>query len=73
MASDLAAVTETRPLFGGDLLLVSQVMQSLAHRLRQETRSMADTAHRESLVTELMQSVQRTASSLLEDLQVRKR
>ena len=50
-----------------------QVMQSLAHRLRQETRSMADTAHRESLVTELMQSVQRTASSLLEDLQVRNR
>ena len=69
VASDLAAVTETRPLYGGDLLLVSQVMQSLAHRLRQETRAMADTEHRENLVTELMQSVQRTASSLLEDFQ----
>ena len=69
VASELAAVTESRPLYGGDLVRVSQLLAALASRLRQEVRRLAEPEARESLVTSLLQSVQRTASSLLEDRQ----
>ena len=69
VASELAAVTESRPLYGGDLVRVAQLLAALASRLRQEVGRLAEPEARESLVTALLQSVQRTASSLLEDRQ----
>jgi len=69
VSTDLAAVTETRSLYGGDLLITTQLMQSLAHRLRQDLFSIASQEQKETLVTELMQNIQKTASNLLDDIQ----
>jgi len=69
VSTDLAAVTETRSLYGGDLLMTAQLMQSLAHRLRQDLFSMANQEQKETLVAELMQNIMKTASNLLEDMQ----
>ena len=69
VSTDLAAVSETRSLYGGDLLITAQLMQSLAHRLRQDLFSMANQEQKETLVAELMQNIMKTASNLLEDMQ----
>ena len=69
VAADLAAVTETRVLYGGDLQVTTQLLQSLAHRLRQDVAAVASVEQRETLVTELLQHVQKTASHLLSEVQ----
>merc|ERR1711935_955035 len=81
VASDLSTSTETKTLFGGDFNIVAKLMQALAHRLRQELYIMPSQSEKESLVAELLQSVLKTASNLLDssqqigwdDLNLRKR
>ena len=81
VASDLATSTETKTLFGGDFNIVAKLMQALAHRLRQELYVMPSQSDKENLVAELLQSVLKTASNLLDssqqigwdDLNLRKR
>ena len=51
-------------------MIISQLLQSLAHRLRQSLTKINDLELRENLVTQLMENVQRTASYLLDDFQV---
>ena len=51
-------------------MIISQLLQSLAHRLRQSLTKINDIVLRENLVTQLMENVQRTASYLLDDFQV---
>ena len=51
-------------------MIISQLLQSLAHRLRQSLTKINDIELRENLVTQLMENVQRTASYLLDDFQV---
>ena len=51
-------------------MIISQLLQSLAHRLRQGLTKINDIELRENLVTQLMENVQRTASYLLDDFQV---
>jgi len=69
VAADLAAVTETRGLYGGDLLVTTQLLQGLAHRLRQDLATVGNVEQRETLVTELLQHVQKTGSHLLAEVQ----
>ena len=69
VAADLAAVTETRGLYGGDLLVTTQLLQGLAHRLRQDLTTVGNVEQRETLVTELLQHVQKTGSHLLAEVQ----
>ena len=69
VAADLAAVTETRGLYGGDLLVTAQLLQGLAHRLRQDLATVGNVEQRETLVTELLQHVQKTGSHLLTEVQ----
>ena len=69
VAADLAAVTETRGLYGGDLLATTHLLQGLAHRLRQDLASVVSVEQRQTLVTELLQHVQKTGSHLLGEVQ----
>jgi hypothetical protein len=69
VAADLAAVTETRVLYGGDLLVTAQLLQGLAHRQRQDLAAVGSVEQREALVTELLQHVQKTGSHLLGEVQ----
>ena len=69
VASDLSASTETKTLYGGDLNVVAKILQALAHRLRQELYVMPSQSDKETLVAELLQSVLKTASNLLDSVQ----
>jgi len=69
VSTDLAAVTETRRLYGGDILIITRLMQSLAHRLTQDLLSISSLEQKDTLVTELMQNIQKTGSNLLDDYQ----
>lgn len=69
LAVELSAATETKSLYGGDFSIVAKIMQALAHRLRQELYVMQLQNEKETLVAELMQSVLKTASNLLDATQ----
>merc|ERR1712088_493941 len=69
LALDLSSATETKTLYGGDLDVVAKILQALAHRLRQELYVMASQSDKETLVAELLQSVLKTASNLLDSVQ----
>ena len=69
LALDLSSATETKTLYGGDLDVVAKILQALAHRLRQELYVMPSQSDKETLVAELLQSVLKTASNLLDSVQ----
>ena len=69
VASELALSTQTKTLYGGDFNIVAKLMQALAHRLRQELYVMPSQAEKEALVSELLESVLKTASNLLDSTQ----
>jgi len=69
VASELSGSTETKTLYGGDFNIVAKLMQALAHRLRQELYVMPSQSDKETLVAELLQSVLKTASNLLDSSQ----
>lgn len=70
ISSELAALTEERSLYGGDIPIVTSVIQGLAHRLRQELYVIPSDEEKEAKVSELLQNVLKTASNLLEDEQI---
>ena len=63
---ELAALTETKTLYGGDFAVAAKIMQALAHRLGQELYVMASQEDKETLVAEQMQSVMKATSNLLD-------
>ena len=69
IAAELAARSETKSLFGGDLPIVATIIQGLAHRLRQELYVIPSQDAKETKVTELLQNVLKTASNLLDESQ----
>ena len=66
IAMELAASSETKILYGGDFTVAAKIMQALAHRLSQELYVMASQEEKETLVAELMQSIMKTTSNLLD-------
>jgi len=66
IAMELAASSETKTLYGGDFTVAAKIMQALAHRLSQELYVMASQEDKETLVAELMQSIMKTTSNLLD-------
>ncbi len=70
ISSELAALTEAKSLYGGDLAVVTAIVRGLAHRLRQELYIIASQEEKEIKVAELMQNALKTASNLLDKAQV---
>ncbi|KAF7278827.1 latrophilin Cirl-like isoform X4 [Rhynchophorus ferrugineus] len=64
--SDLAAVTGSRMLYGGDMGLTTRIIQKITEKMAQDIRTVADTRQREEIVLEMLNHVAQTSSNLLD-------
>ncbi|XP_071523917.1 latrophilin Cirl-like isoform X6 [Panulirus ornatus] len=65
VAHDLAAVTGSRALYGGDVTATARLLNSLARRMADDVNNFPDGAQREALVTELVGAAVATGSHLV--------
>ena len=70
LATELATLTSDRTLYGGDLGLITQLLQSLAHKARQELFSSPSQEEKERVTTSLAASTLAVGSALLEERQM---
>ena len=66
IAVELSGATETRPLYGGDFLIMAKITQTLVYRTRQELYVMQSQDDKETMVAELFQAVMKATSNLLD-------
>ena len=67
VADQLQQSVETKTLYGGDLVMVTQILQTLTHKARQIMFSMAKQEDKELLASRLVEDTLKIGSSLLED------
>ncbi|XP_063600799.1 latrophilin Cirl-like isoform X5 [Penaeus indicus] len=65
VAHDLATVTGSRALYGGDVTATARLLNSLARRMADDVSNFPDRAQREALVTELVGAAIATGSHLM--------
>ncbi|XP_064087853.1 latrophilin Cirl-like isoform X4 [Macrobrachium nipponense] len=65
VAHDLAIVTGSRALYGGDVTATASLINSLAQRMAEDVSNFPDRAQREAMVTELVGAVVATGSHLV--------
>ncbi|CAL4223886.1 unnamed protein product, partial [Meganyctiphanes norvegica] len=65
IANDLATVTGSKALYGGDLTTTARLLSTLATHMVDHALAFPDPRQREALVTEMLQAVLTTGSSLL--------
>ena len=70
VATELTDQLAIKTLYGGDLSVVTQVLQSLAHKARQRMFTMASHEEKEDLATSLVEATLKIGSNLLEDSQM---
>ncbi|XP_028025566.1 latrophilin Cirl isoform X2 [Bombyx mandarina] len=69
ISNDLAQVTSSKTLYGGDMMTTTSIMKKLAQRMSQNIQSFRDPSQREALVTDMLLGVIKTGSNLLEESQ----
>lgn len=69
IASEMVSSTQTKSLYGSDLLIIAKVMQSISHKVRQELFSMSLARKREKLTSEVNKAALKIASNVLEPVQ----
>ena len=67
LANELADLASERTLYGGDLGMITQLLQSLAHRARQELFSTPSQEEKERVTGSLAIATLRVGNALLED------
>ncbi|XP_069173526.1 latrophilin Cirl isoform X4 [Procambarus clarkii] len=65
VAADLATVTASKALYGGDLTTTARLLSTLASRMTEQVRDFPDPRQRQDLVTEMLQAALATGSALL--------
>ena len=65
IANDLAQVTHSKTLYGGDMMAAARLLRQMAVKMAADLQAFPDWRQREAIVTELVQSVVRAGSSLL--------
>jgi hypothetical protein len=65
IANDLAQVTHSKTLYGGDMMAAARLLRQMAIKMAADLQAFPDWRQREAIVTELVQSVVRAGSSLL--------
>lgn len=65
VAHDLASVTASRALYGGDVTATARLLNSLARRMANDVIDFPDVAQREAMVTELVNIAVATGSNLV--------
>ncbi|KAK7586193.1 hypothetical protein V9T40_004069 [Parthenolecanium corni] len=66
IAADLSQVTESKILFGGDLLMTVKIIRDLAQKMENDIRTFSDYQQREAMVYELLLSNAQVSSNLLD-------
>jgi len=69
IAGELSSSTEAKSLYGGDLAVIAKILQGIAHRLRQELYVISSQNDKETLAAEVLQSVLKTTSNLMDPMQ----
>ena len=69
VSAELAAHSEAKILYGGDLSIVATIVQGLAHKLRRDLYVIPSQDEKEVKIAELLQNVLKTASNLLDESQ----
>jgi len=70
VSSELSGLTEIKTLYGGDLSMITQLLQSLAHKARQDLFSIANQEEKEMTASQLGENTLKVGSNLLEDNQM---
>jgi len=65
LANELKISTEMKNLFGGDLIIIGKILQSLSQKLRQALQVIPQQSERETFSFEIFQSVLAITSNLL--------
>lgn len=65
VAHDLASVTGSRALYGGDVTATVRILNSLARRMANDVNDFPDINQREAMVTELVNTAVATGSNLM--------
>ncbi|XP_026733682.1 latrophilin Cirl isoform X2 [Trichoplusia ni] len=66
ISNDLAQVTSSKTLYGGDMMTTTSIMKKLAQRMSQNVQTFPDPRQREAIVTDMLLGVIKTGSNLLE-------
>ncbi|KAG6450607.1 hypothetical protein O3G_MSEX006656 [Manduca sexta] len=69
ISNDLAQVTSSKTLYGGDMMTTTSIMKKLAQRMSQNVQTFPDAKQREAIVTDMLLGVIKTGSNLLEESQ----
>lgn len=62
-------VTNSKTLYGGDMLVTTKIIQLLCEKMTYDIETFTDQRQRESIVLELLNSVVKTGSNLLDETQ----
>lgn len=66
VASDLSQVTESKTLFGGDMLLTAKIIRDMSQKMSKDIPTFPDRRQREAIVYDLLQNIARVGSNLLD-------
>ncbi|KAL0810102.1 hypothetical protein ABMA28_010908 [Loxostege sticticalis] len=69
ISNDLAQVTSSKTLYGGDMMTTTTIMKKLAQRMSHNVQTFPDPRQREAIVTDMLLGVIKTGSNLLEESQ----
>lgn len=62
-------MTNSKTLYGGDMLVTTKIIQLLCEKMTYDIETFTDQRQRESVVLELLNSVVKTGSNLLDETQ----
>ncbi|CAH1158518.1 unnamed protein product [Phyllotreta striolata] len=66
ITNDLAQVTSSKTLFGGDMMFTTKIIQKVTEKMSKDIETFTDAVQREQFVTELLSDVAQTSSNLLD-------
>lgn len=70
IANDLSEVTSSKTLYGGDMLVTTKIIQTMAEKMYHDKETFPDQRLREAMILELLQGVVKTCSNLLDESQL---
>ncbi|XP_029345883.1 latrophilin Cirl isoform X1 [Acyrthosiphon pisum] len=65
IANDLSQVTDSKPLYGGDMMTTTKMLRDVAQKMEKDMVTFPDKQQQEAMVTDLLQCVVRIGSNLL--------
>lgn len=66
ITSDLAQVTSSKTLYGGDMMITTQIIQKMTTKMAMDITTIPDPRQREAIVTDMLNYVVKTGSNLLD-------